>query len=599
MAQLKDSVVTGNLRVTNKILTDSLQTIQTKAAALTGTGTVGSTDGSTYYPSKWTFDTGVALQDNNIITIIVPVAGHSNGVYISVDNGTTYKPVVLNGTTILTTHYVAGMPMVLIYDEDASTGSMAPVNGGAKAAQTGGAWRFLNFYDANNNVTQSIKTDNTNRPLLMANYAVGSTSTSATSTNRAQAIYANASTGTITASKVNTKAIIAQTGSGTAGQDKGSGVSPRYIPSLWTFNSDITVTNGEIYFIKIPVAGGTYGVWLSLNNGTNYYPVAVSGSSTARFTNHYGANTVIAVTYESAGVCNCYAKTGGDSLSEVTGIFRVLNDFDADTKNTAGSTNSTSKLYLIGAASQGASSQTYSHSQIYETDGTLYLIKTTDASGTVNYKPALIVGGTDTSTHLEFDANEIMAKANGTTPSTLYLNKDGGVVNIGSGGLNISGELVLATENTSAEIYDEIVDITVSDPNNDYKGQLELVEGSATIRGDGPSNKYCYISANYDGISIGCYDGGSQGYTINSQGIYQGSTNIYDVISDVAEQIAPVYNTSTTYSLGDYCIGFDDKFYRYTSSTPSSGEGFDPAKWTQTTVAAELGNINSILEEVL
>jgi len=37
----------------------------------------------------------------------------------------------------------------------------------------------------------------------------------------------------------------------------------------------------------------------------------------------------------------------------------------------------------------------------------LYAVKTQDLSGTANNKPALIVGGADTSTHMEFDANEI------------------------------------------------------------------------------------------------------------------------------------------------------------------------------------------------
>lgn len=43
-----------------------------------------------------------------------------------------------------------------------------------------------------------------------------------------------------------------------------------------------------------------------------------------------------------------------------------------DTKNTAGSTNSTSKLYLIGAQSQGANPQTYSNSTVYTKGGELY-----------------------------------------------------------------------------------------------------------------------------------------------------------------------------------------------------------------------------------
>lgn len=71
--------------------------------------------------------------------------------------------------------------------------------------------------------------------------------------------------------------------------------------------------------------------------------------------------------------------------------------------------------------------------------GSLVLSKTTDASGTANNSPALIVGGTATTAHIEIDSNEIMAKSNGTTPSGLSLNSDGGNVYIGSGG---SGNLI-------------------------------------------------------------------------------------------------------------------------------------------------------------
>ena len=64
---------------------------------------------------------------------------------------------------------------------------------------------------------------------------------------------------------------------------------------------------------------------------------------------------------------------------------------DADTKNTAGSTDTSSKIFLIGATSQAANPQTYSHDTAYVgTDGCLYsggtkvLTSHQDISGKVN-----------------------------------------------------------------------------------------------------------------------------------------------------------------------------------------------------------------------
>ena len=73
--------------------------------------------------------------------------------------------------------------------------------------------------------------------------------------------------------------------------------------------------------------------------------------------------------------------------------------------------------------------------------GTLILSKATDASATANNSPALIVGGSATAAHLEFDGNEILAKKNGTTATTLNINTDGGLVSVGSGGLSTTGNI--------------------------------------------------------------------------------------------------------------------------------------------------------------
>lgn len=42
-----------------------------------------------------------------------------------------------------------------------------------------------------------------------------------------------------------------------------------------------------------------------------------------------------------------------------------------DTKNTAGSTDTSSKIFLVGATSQAANPQTYSDNEVYATSGVL------------------------------------------------------------------------------------------------------------------------------------------------------------------------------------------------------------------------------------
>ena len=94
--------------------------------------------------------------------------------------------------------------------------------------------------------------------------------------------------------------------------------------------------------------------------------------------------------------------------------------------------------------------------------GTLILSKTTDASGTADNKPALIVGGVSTGAHIEIDNNEILAKSNGTTPTTLYLQDTTGTVNVsGSGGLQVfNGSLdaashIIVSTKTAGNAYNQ------------------------------------------------------------------------------------------------------------------------------------------------
>ena len=120
------------------------------------------------------------------------------------------------------------------------------------------------------------------------------------------------------------------TGTGTAGQDKGSGTTNRYVPAKWTFNiGSNTVGEGDLFVIKLPVAGHDYGTYLSLNNGTNYYPVIYNTST--RLTSHFPVSSCIIVTFDSAGSAgSIFPLNGGDARTTVSGgAFRVVDFYDS------------------------------------------------------------------------------------------------------------------------------------------------------------------------------------------------------------------------------------------------------------------------------
>ena len=66
-------------------------------------------------------------------------------------------------------------------------------------------------------------------------------------------------------------------------------------------------------------------------------------------------------------------KVNGTTKSPTSGVVDIGTVSTTDTKNTAGSTDTSSKIYLVGATSQAANPQTYSHDTAYVgTDGCLY-----------------------------------------------------------------------------------------------------------------------------------------------------------------------------------------------------------------------------------
>ena len=102
-----------------------------------------------------------------------------------------------------------------------------------------------------------------------------------------------------------------------------------YVPMKWTFNLNLTPTTGDVITIKTPSAGHDYGVFLSTDNGTNYYPITLAG--TGRLTTHYSTGAYITLMFDSSNsAASVFPLAGGASRVTVTGgTWRVINYYDS------------------------------------------------------------------------------------------------------------------------------------------------------------------------------------------------------------------------------------------------------------------------------
>ena len=189
-------------------------------------------------------------------------------------------------------------------------------------------------------VKQSASTtDNWRKVLLHYKEDAASTTAVTDSTNQVYAavnISAQPSTGTLKANNLYATRAFNNliTGSGTTASDGGSSDTNRYKPAKWTFNTGANAIDGDMYLIKIPVAGHDYGVFMSVDNGTTYYPVVCNG--TGRVTTNYAVNTYLQVVFEPTGsAANIFPLAGSTSRTTVSnGVFRVINYYDSNSNDT-------------------------------------------------------------------------------------------------------------------------------------------------------------------------------------------------------------------------------------------------------------------------
>jgi hypothetical protein len=116
--------------------------------------------------------------------------------------------------------------------------------------------------------------------------------------------------------------------------------------------------------------GDTTNTAFTLVKGVSVQVKFVNGNESASAI-HLNVNNTggKAIYYRGAAFANNNAiKAGSIHTFVYDGTYWQLVgdlDTDTDTKNTAGSTDTDSKIFLVGAADQATNSQTYSHSEVY------------------------------------------------------------------------------------------------------------------------------------------------------------------------------------------------------------------------------------------
>ena len=213
--------------------------------------------------------------------------------------------------------------------------------------------------------------------------------------------------------------------------------------------SDYTVTK---------TGGGASGNWgISITGNASTATSATSATTAENVTgvvatanggtgNTTGTATYVSTSADTSSTIYPIGVTSGattavkrDTSITMVGGKITATTFEGNLSGTADSATNATKATQDGSGNVITS--TYVKKSGDTITGTLILSRTTDAAGTANNAPALIIGGTATTAHLEADANELMAKSNGTTPTLLYLNWDGGAVATGVGGIQTKGSI--------------------------------------------------------------------------------------------------------------------------------------------------------------
>ena len=374
-------------------LTGRVITTKTLNQIVTGTGTAAQDKGSSasprYFPAKWTFDTGLTATDGDIITIKVPVAGHDFGVFISIDNGTTYIPVVVSGSTRLTTQYGVDTYVSFIYEPTGIASQVFPANGGNSRVNITGVWRTINYYDSGNSISYYNKLGAT-CITAGSNKIFPYTFIMQNSDGRWESIVTSASSGTSKARNTHgfrLGKVLLMYANATYNENVVVGNTNAWSSYTYTFDhrytfntandsTSGTTANKPIYLVGSIGNDGLF--YLDATWWTQTLPSTEDGKLYIYLGNAYDYYRMIfneanPIYWYKNGAIRLYTQDSATVTGHTVAADVPSGAVFTDTKNTAGATDSSSKLFLVGATSQGANPQTYSQDTTYAgTDGHLY-----------------------------------------------------------------------------------------------------------------------------------------------------------------------------------------------------------------------------------
>lgn len=385
------STSAGSMSATDKIELDRISTANFALRAVTpAASTVG------IAASKTTISTGASATNN----ITLPAATQSAaGVMTAADkvkldvtlpnlidsNKTNIDNYTVNGFKISTNPVLDGADIKITgYTKPSTTGALAAadsVNGALGKLEKKLDDEVTNRTNAVSNLTNTV---NSNKSTI-DNYTINGAKIS---TNPKITVTVIGSGNAVTTASFSGTALTLTKGATYNNYSHPAGSGASKSTGLYKFSTDSTshisgvtaVTKSDITALGIPssdtnttytFASGT-GNFTVTPSGGSKQTVSIGKPSTAGTADKV-ANTLTFTGYQSKS----YNGSAAVSVAIPSKVSDLINDSGyitsyTNTKNTTGSTNSSSKLYLVGATSQASSPVTYSNSGVYTQSGAVY-----------------------------------------------------------------------------------------------------------------------------------------------------------------------------------------------------------------------------------